>query len=135
MKYYKIIVFSFLVFLNSCNSWFNKHLIENYYIVEADVKEDRDVSYQIDSDGYLGLTGGQVVEVGVFNRYLVAKRNKYGSNYSAWDTSYFIIPIYREKVLDPSLGVLGPLDYDQLIRELERKGMNLKQFEIIYSEK
>lgn len=132
LKSFNSIVYSCVLILYSCYGFHDKHLVGNYYIVEVDSKDDRDLGYKVDSDGYLGLTGGQVVEVRMFDRHLIAKCHVYADHDSLENIRYYIIPIYGKHTLDPTAGVIGPLENMQLIRTLEAKQMDLKHFKTIY---
>ncbi|UIR57987.1 hypothetical protein LZQ00_09250 [Sphingobacterium sp. SRCM116780] len=128
MRNYKILlVFILILVLNGCG--FNKQVevVPNYFVIEVDSPDDLDICYKLNNEGYLGLLGGRLIGLYQKKDLLVAiKKPKFVMNDSM--PEYYIIPVYKEGELDPSKGILGPLDSIELHKELQNLGTKLNQF-------
>lgn len=131
MRYFKFITHVILILsmgaFISCGFNFKKKIASNYYLIEVDTPDDFDICYKLYNGDYIGLLGGGLKGLRVFNNTMVAEKamlKKAGKV----DIQYYIIPMYPKGTLDPTAGIVGPITQYSLGKRLGKVGLNLSQF-------
>ena len=109
IRVFKSISFFILTILlltaTGCETLLYPRKIEgNYYVIETDLGHE--LGYQVNEDGdFVTLIGSEIFDVGYNKKFIVANRNG----------SYFIVPVYAKYTYSPEIGIIGPLNKEQLI--------------------
>ena len=136
------------LFLTSCDMAEKRHVVGNYYIVAADVREQMSLDYHTKEDGanYGTIIDNTVFAVGCNDKYIIVKQHptvnedihlndtskptKTSSNQAdKTRTNYYIVPV--EDYYRPNL---APLNEYQFKQQRKKLGIENIQFTIVYKD-
>lgn len=114
MKAYKIVSLFFIAFtFFSCKSFvYEKKIINDYYILGVDLKDELTVSRRLNNGDYIGRVPANVIEYGVNDSLIIAKSSQNGN------IRYYIINMKKDSEYGrESDYLIGPLNEDDYVKK------------------
>jgi len=112
-----------LIFLTSCGDLFSykKNIIDNYYLVEGDNKNDLTICIRADDGVFLRRIPAQIIEYGYTDSFVVGKTKSYTNI-----ESYYIINRKKDSdVTFEKVATIGPIEESEYTRDWSQR-INVK---------